>query len=143
MDGEEATEDVGDTQPHLTKRHSYLNSPPYWARKRSGTYSTIASDGSPAITLKDNTDESESRHNQLWAKSITVTDYVVVQGNSLGIGAYVVWTCRVDTLDGSPMIVRKRYSEFDELRNRLVSALLQIFKDGNSRDLEPADTDLL
>lgn len=126
MEGDGTTTDAGDGEPQLIKRHSYLSAPPYWARKRSATHSTVASDRAPAITLKDNTDEPQSSHNQLWARSITVADHVVVQGNSLGIGAYVVWICKVDTLDGSSMVIRKRYSEFDDLRNRLVSNMFQL-----------------
>lgn len=117
-----------------SKRHSYLAAPPYWLRKRSTTHSTIGSlEGSPPITLKDNTEEIPKAHNQLWARSITIDDYVIIQGNSVGIGAYVVWICRVETLDGSPMTVRKRYSEFDDLRNKL----LQAFPDSTKTSLPP------
>lgn len=106
-----------------SKRLSYQTAPPYWLRNRSATLSTVgSSDRGPAITLKDNTEESPRPHNQLWARSITIDDYVVIQGNSIGIGAYVVWICKVETLDGSPMTIRKRYSEFDELRIKLLKA---------------------
>jgi hypothetical protein len=33
----------------------------------------------------------------LWAQSIAIDDYVVVRGTT-GIGAYVVWNCRINTL---------------------------------------------
>lgn len=124
-----------DTQSNenTSKRLSYQIAPPYWLRNRSTTHSTIASLEVPAITLKDNTEESVHAHNQLWAKSIKVDDFVVVQGNSIGIGAYVVWICKVETLDGSPMVIRKRYSEFDELRNKLLKA----FPDSTSQSLPP------
>lgn len=124
-----------DTQSNenTSKRLSYQIAPPYWLRNRSTTHSTIASLEAPAITLKDNTEESVHAHNQLWAKSIKVDDFVVVQGNSIGIGAYVVWICKVETLDGSPMVIRKRYSEFDELRNKLLKA----FPDSTSQSLPP------
>lgn len=125
----------GDAQnnENASKRLSYQVAPPYWLRHRSTTRSTIASLDAPAITLTDNTEEIANAHNQLWAKSITVNDYVVVQGNSIGIGAYVVWICKVETLDGSPMVIRKRYSEFDDLRNRLLKA----FPDSTIQSLPP------
>lgn len=116
------------------KRLSHQLSPPYWLRNRSTTHSTIGSIERPlAITLKDNTEEATRAHNQLWARSITIDDYVVVQGSTGGIGAYVVWICRVETLDGSPMTVRKRYSEFDDLRNKLLRA----FPDSTTKSLPP------
>lgn len=116
-------EGTGFNGSDAAKRASYQAAPPYWLRRRSGTHSTGGSaERAPAITLKDNTEESPKPHNQLWAKSITVDDHVVIQGNSLGVGAYVVWICNVETLDGSPMTIRKRYSEFDELRNKLLRA---------------------
>ena len=87
-----------------TKRGSYRADLPYWTRARSTTYSTIASSEggeAAAITLKDNTEQDQSSHNQLWARAITIDDYVVIQGNNVGIGAYVVWICKVETLDNT------------------------------------------
>lgn len=140
MDENTSTKDIlesgnNDVQnnENISKRLSHQIAPPYWLRNRSTTHSTIASLDAPAITLKDNTEEFVNAHNQLWAKSITVDDFVIVQGNSIGIGAYVVWICKVETLDGSPLIVRKRYSEFDELRGRLLKA----FPDSTSQSLPP------
>lgn len=115
---------VKDNKP---EQPTYLTSPPYWLRERSGTQSTTRSlERPPPITLKDNTDDDYDdpahAHQQLWARSIAIDDYVVVKGSNVAIGAYVVWICKVETLDGSPMIIRKRYSEFDELRNNLLRA---------------------
>lgn len=31
----------------------------------------------------------------------------------------MVYICKVDMLEGGPMIIRKRYSEFDDLRSKL------------------------
>lgn len=118
---------------------AYLASPPYWVRERSATQSTTLSlERPPPITLKDNTDDGYTSdparaHQQLWAKSIAIDDYVIVRGQNVAIGAYVVWICKVETLDGSPMIIRKRYSEFDELRNNLLRA----FPDSTSTSLPP------
>lgn len=104
----------------------YLPAPPFWLRHRSATQSTTLSlEQPPPITLKDNTDDvhdSAHAYQQLWARSIAIDDYVIVKGTNGSLGSYVVWICKVETLDGSPMIIRKRYSEFDELRNNLLKA---------------------
>ncbi|KAK4041541.1 Phox homologous domain-containing protein [Parachaetomium inaequale] len=60
------------------------------------------------------------RNRACWARSVQVTDYVLVNGSTTNIGAFVVWHIRVETLNGSRMNIRKRYSEFDDLRKRLV-----------------------
>jgi hypothetical protein len=71
------------------------------------------------ITLEDHTDEGSEQCKALWAKHVTIDDYVIVSGNAPAVGAYVVWNCTVETLDGGPMKIMKRYSEFDELRRKL------------------------
>ncbi|SPQ17821.1 9eda1d02-97a9-46ea-99e0-76b6f4f05b7b [Thermothielavioides terrestris] len=91
-----------------------------------------------AITLQDNErdDDEDDQHpgrrsnsseiygrdrnRACWARSVQVTDYVLVNGSATNIGAFVVWHIRVETLNGSRMNIRKRYSEFDEFRQRLV-----------------------
>lgn len=104
--------------------------PPYWGlhhtdnRRLSRT--SLASDSSlpadPAITLEDHTEDPNSDTSRgLWAKSVTIDDHVVVSGKS-DLGAYVVWICKVQTLDGGPVFFRLRYSEFDELRRLLKDA---------------------
>lgn len=121
-------------EENAPKRLSYQTAPPYWLRHRSTTHSTIGSfERLPQITLKDNTEEDHEAHEQLWAKSISIDDYVIIQGNSAGVGAYVVWICKVEMLDGSPMTIRKRYSEFDELRTQLLKA----FPDSTKTSLPP------
>lgn len=138
MDGDDTRSQQGSLRPQLdeneSKRLSYQAAPPYWLRNRSTTHSTIRSiETPPAITLKDNTEVAPKAHNQLWARSIAVDDYVVIQGNGVGIGSYVVWICKVEMLDGNPMTIRKRYSEFDELRERLLKA----FPDSTKTSLPP------
>lgn len=124
--------DLNEENP--AKRLSYQVSPPYWQRERSATHSTVGSlEQPPPITLKDNTEQNTGAHNQLWARSISIDDYVVIQGNSIGVGSYVVWICKVETLDGSPMTIRKRYSEFDDLRAKLLKA----FPDSTAQSLPP------
>ncbi|KAM7223190.1 Phox homologous domain containing protein [Rhypophila decipiens] len=85
-----------------------------------------------AITLQDNELEDDDerpgsgdvygrdRNRACWAKSVKIVDSVLVNGSATNIGAFVVWNIRVETLNGSYMNIRKRYSEFDDLRQRLV-----------------------
>ncbi|CRG92060.1 hypothetical protein PISL3812_09115 [Talaromyces islandicus] len=101
--------------------------PPYWRHQRNFSRTSLASadtvrSSKPAITLEDHTTDPDSATTRgLWAKSVTIDDHVVVSGRT-GVGAYVVWLCNVQTLDGGPMIIRMRYSQFDELRELLVQA---------------------
>ncbi|RMZ86975.1 hypothetical protein DV736_g5800, partial [Chaetothyriales sp. CBS 134916] len=107
------------------RRISHI-SPPYWQHRKSPSETSQRSlQRSNAITLSDNTEPQSASPSQsaLWAKTVSVIDYVIVKGNSsTGLGAYVVWNCEVQTLDGGPITIRKRYSEFDELRERLVKS---------------------
>ena len=76
--------------------------PPYWQHQRSVSHlSQISVDRPRPITLRDRTESLSSTNGALWAKSISIEDYVIVSGNLTGIGAYVVWTCKVQTLDVS------------------------------------------
>ncbi|KAL4902586.1 hypothetical protein BDW74DRAFT_158068 [Aspergillus multicolor] len=97
--------------------------PPYWSHHRNASrVSQISTDGAPAITLEDHTEDPNSETSRgLWAKSVTIDDHVVVQGKT-GIGAYVVWNCKIRTLEGGMITVRMRYSEFDDLRLKLVKS---------------------
>jgi hypothetical protein len=75
--------------------------PPYWQRhERNGSrMSSYTSDGRPTpISLEDHTDETSDQCRVLWAKGVTIDDYVVVSGTAPGLGAYVVWNCTVETL---------------------------------------------
>ncbi|RDW81708.1 uncharacterized protein DSM5745_05265 [Aspergillus mulundensis] len=74
--------------------------PPYWSHHRNASrVSQISTDGGPAITLEDHTEDPNSETSRgLWAKSVTIDDHVVVQGKT-GIGAYVVWNCKIRTLE--------------------------------------------
>ncbi|KXJ91402.1 Phox homologous domain-containing protein [Microdochium bolleyi] len=73
------------------------------------------------ITLRDNENSSlDDRGDACWARSVAIRDYVVVNGGTGSIGAFVVWNIRVETLNGSYMNICKRYSEFDDLRSRLL-----------------------
>lgn len=110
-------------------RLSATLSPPYWQHQRSLSSATQASLERPSgITLEDNTQPDSPSQSTLWAKSIAIDDYVVVRGNITGLGDYVVWNCKVQTLDGGPMMIRKRYSEFEALRHELVTTFPQSTK---------------
>ncbi|KAI0903309.1 Phox-like protein [Ustulina deusta] len=112
---------------------SPITSPPYWTARGSqdhpsGHGRTISSASAdsliPAglcITLRDNENSGiDDRGIACWAKSVEVTDYVTVNGSTTNIGAFVVWNIRVEHFNGSFMYIRKRYSEFDDLRWRLM-----------------------
>ncbi|KAJ9502412.1 hypothetical protein H2202_002478 [Exophiala xenobiotica] len=97
--------------------------PPYWHHSRNASYSSqVSSERPPPIILEDHTLSHAVSRAALWAKSIAIDDYVIVHGTTPGIGSYVVWNCKFQTLDGGPMTIRKRYSEFDELRSKLIKA---------------------
>lgn len=66
------------------------------------------------------TSYGRDRNKACWAKSVEVTNFVVVNGSATNIGAFVVWNIRVQTLQGPYMNIRKRYSEFDDFRRDLV-----------------------
>jgi hypothetical protein len=79
--------------------------PPYWQRhERHASYLSTysAENGRPTpIGLEDHTDEGTDHFKVLWAKGVTIDDYVVVGGTAPGLGSYVVWNCTVETLDVS------------------------------------------
>lgn len=73
--------------------------PPYWSHHRNASRTSQISQDQPVITLEDHTEDPNSETSRgLWAKSVTIDDYAVVEGKT-GVGAYVVWSCRIQTLD--------------------------------------------
>jgi len=101
---------------------SPITSPPYWVQSHTRTFSNISVETIPsgAITLQDNTNGHSDKNEACWAKSVSIDDYVVINGSRTGIGAFVVWNVKVETLSGGSIRIRKRYSEFDDLRNKLL-----------------------
>ncbi|RYP12157.1 hypothetical protein DL765_007456 [Monosporascus sp. GIB2] len=104
-----------------------MTSPPYWMHHsgprhdRSVSNASVESIPTGGITLRDNEASSvDERGSACWARSVQVTDYVVVNGSATSVGAFVVYNIRVETLNGSYMNIRKRYSEFDDFRWRLI-----------------------
>jgi hypothetical protein len=91
-----------------------VTSPPYWAVHHHGAHSRGASNVSVesvlpigAITLQDNEHDDgpggsnvygRDRNRACWAKSVNITDYVMVNGSTTNIGAFIVWNIRVETL---------------------------------------------
>ncbi|CAG8956876.1 hypothetical protein HYFRA_00012331 [Hymenoscyphus fraxineus] len=98
-------------------------SPPYWiashsdSRQRSSSNVSVDSLVKDGIILQDNTDGDDSRNRACWAKSVLVESYTIV---GTGLGAFVVWNVNVETLQGGSLHIRKRYSEFDDLRHKLI-----------------------
>ncbi|KAK4144750.1 Phox domain-containing protein [Dichotomopilus funicola] len=78
--------------------------------------------GAESAGRRSNSSElyGRDRNRACWARSVRVTDHVMVNGSTTNIGAFIVWNIRVETLNGSYMNICKRYSEFDDLRHRLV-----------------------
>lgn len=78
--------------------------PPHWSHHRHESYISIDDEdrGPAPITLEDNTGEDSERSSSCWARRVSVNDYVVVSGSIPTVGTFVVWNCKVDTLDVSP-----------------------------------------
>jgi hypothetical protein len=130
-------EEVGSDDSPVT---SPITSPPYWVQSHQRSASAISIESIPngAITLQDNTDGEDAKNKACWAKSVYIEDHVIINGGRTGIGnigAFVVWNITVETLHVSPhsssentadnqkggtMRIRKRYSEFDDLRHKLL-----------------------
>ncbi|CAD6589019.1 MAG: PX domain-containing protein ypt35 [Alectoria sarmentosa] len=90
--------------------------PPYWSHRRYESYSSVKNTRPPPITLEDHTEEPSEQSGALWAKSITIDDHVLLSGTLPNVGSFVVWNCKIETLDTEI----SRYSEFDDLRRKLL-----------------------
>ena len=75
--------------------------PPYWSHRRYESYCSVGNAKPPPIILEDHTEEHFYHDHPSWAKGVTIDDYVLVAGSIPGPGNFVVWTCRIDTLDVS------------------------------------------
>ncbi|ELR10017.1 PX domain-containing protein ypt35 [Pseudogymnoascus destructans] len=108
--------------PLTTETSSPITSPPYWVQshKRSASQVSVDSVLHGGITLHDNTTGYSDSNDACWARSVTIDEHAVVNGNRTGIGAFVVWNITIETLSGSKIHLRKRYSEFDTLRRNLL-----------------------
>jgi hypothetical protein len=75
--------------------------PPYWQRHLRDDSLVGNSLDNPFIKLVDNTEEGSEQSKALWAKSAEIDGHVVVRGTAPGIGDYVVWNCKIETLNVS------------------------------------------
>jgi len=114
--------DASDASDANDANDSPVTSPPYWVQSHQRSVSNISveSIAPGTITLQDNTNDHDDKNQACWAKSVYIGDHVVINGSRTGIGAFVVWNITVETLHGGSMRIRKRYSEFDDLRNKLL-----------------------
>ncbi|KAK0516005.1 hypothetical protein JMJ35_002039 [Cladonia borealis] len=94
--------------------------PPYWSHRRYESYASIENPKPAPITLEDHTEGLGEHTGSCWAKGVSIDDYVIIGGTVPDVGRFVVWNCKIDTLDGGSMVIRKRYSEFDDLRTKLL-----------------------
>ena len=94
--------------------------PPHWLHRRRVSYASIIDNKPAPITLEDHTEDPLVQEDAVWAKAIYIEDFVIVSGNVPSVGSFVVWHCKIDTLDGGSLVIRKRYSEFYELRQKLL-----------------------
>lgn len=77
--------------------------PPHWSHKRHESYLSL-DDGRPPhlpITLEDNTGDQSERSSSCWARAVSIDDYVLISGSIPSVGTFVVFNCKVDTLDVS------------------------------------------
>ena len=79
--------------------------PPYWSHRRYESYTSVKNTKPPPITLEDHTEEPSEQSGAVWAKGVTVDDHVLVSGTVPSVGSFVVWNCRVETLDVSPIVL--------------------------------------
>ncbi|KAF3916764.1 hypothetical protein ABW20_dc0107830 [Dactylellina cionopaga] len=89
-------------------------------RNRTASGSSMTFIHPSPIDLVDHTIEPSERSSAAFARSVIVGDYTIISGSPLRAGAYVVWNCTVETLEGQKFTVIKRYSEFDALREKCI-----------------------
>lgn len=80
--------------------------PPYWQQHRHyESYASVQSEGSAPIRLIDHTEDSHEQNKAVWARRATIGDYVLITGNLAGVGDYIVWNCKIETLDVSLLLL--------------------------------------
>ncbi|KAK1255135.1 hypothetical protein MKX08_009130 [Trichoderma sp. CBMAI-0020] len=110
----------------LSNTSSITSPPPYWPhashQRNISNLSTESFLPAEAIRLRDNDTNDDDRNSACWAKSVEITDFIFVNGSNTNIGAFIVWNISVETMNGSYMNIRKRYSEFDDFRRKLTQS---------------------
>ena len=75
--------------------------PPYWSHRRYESYSSVTNTKPPPITLEDHTEEPSEQSGAAWAQGVSIDEYVLVSGMVPSVGNFVVWNCKIKTLDVS------------------------------------------
>lgn len=78
--------------------------PPYWSHRRYESYASVENIKPPPITLEDHTEEQFSDSSLPWARGVSIDEHVLVTGRAgpvYNVGKFIVWNCRIDTLDVS------------------------------------------
>jgi hypothetical protein len=91
-------------QSPTSTENSPVTSPPYWVQshRRSVSNISVESIQPGAITLQDNEDGENYKSNEVcWARGVHINDHVVVNSSRTGIGAFVVWNIKVETMNVS------------------------------------------
>lgn len=111
---------VDSETPSLSRITSPITSPPYWKmsdahstsnnrtiRPPNGHVRSVSVESvlpAGAITLLDNESsvlQARDRNAACWARSVEVTNHIVINGSTTNIGAFVVWNIKVETLSVS------------------------------------------
>lgn len=79
--------------------------PPYWQHRRHESNASANTVPPFRIILEDRTEHSAELAAPLWAKGVQVDSYVVVSGKLPSIGDYIVWNCKIATIDVSDLSV--------------------------------------
>lgn len=80
--------------------HQEVDDHTQWHRERHDSHPAHQAQEAGPICMEDHTYDQGNESSALWAKGITLDDYVIVGGSLVG-GSYIVWHCTVDTLDVS------------------------------------------
>ncbi len=87
--------------------------PPYWSHRRYESYCSVGAAKPAPITLEDHTGEQSCESNAAWAKGVAIDDHVLVTGSVPNVGNFIVWNCRIDTLDVSTIVAAvKQYLSY-------------------------------
>ena len=75
--------------------------PIHWQHRRYESYASVGHTRPTPISLEDNTEEPPGVKSPLWAKAVVIDDHTVVSGSLRGVGDYIIWNCKIHTLDVS------------------------------------------
>jgi hypothetical protein len=73
--------------------------PLYWQHRRLESYASVNIERPSPIILEDHTERTPGRTSPSWAKEVVVDGYVVISGKLPSLGDYIVWNCKINTLD--------------------------------------------